>query len=124
MSDVWVSQFELSEAIGDVGAVILCAQCGGRSCFIPRKPTGGLLLELLGRQRMAALCAEFGGMQIVVPNLRKAEPFKSRIVSRLEGGEKPDRIAEDLGVTTRYVRRLASQLKGVKRNMPRQHSLL
>lgn len=111
MSDVWVSQFELSEAIGDVGAVILCAQCGGRSCFIPRKPTG-FLLKLLGRQRMAALCTKFGGMQIVVPNQRRGEPFKGRILSRLEAGEKPDAIAEALGVTTRYVRRLKKQLCG------------
>ena len=111
MSDVWVSQFELSEAIGDVGAVILCAQCGGRSYFIPRKPTG-FLLELLGRQRMAAPCTEFGGVQIVVPNLRRGEPFKRRILSRLEAGEKPDAIAEALGVTTRYVRRLKKQLCG------------
>ena len=99
MSDVWVSQFELSEAIGDVGAVILCAQCGGRSYFIPRKPTG-FLLELLGRQRMAALCTEFGGMQIVVPNLRRGEPFKGRILSRLEAGEKADAIAEAAGADT------------------------
>ena len=92
MSDVWVSQFELSEAIGDVGAVILCAQCGGRSYFFPRKRTG-ILLERLGRQRMAALCTEFRAMQIVVPNLPRGEPIKRRILSRLESGEKPDAIA-------------------------------
>ena len=111
MSETWVSREELVEVMGDIGAVILCAQCGGRSCFIPRKPTG-FLLELLGRQRMAPLCTKFGGMQIVVPNLRRGEPFKGRILSRLEAGEKPDAIAEALGVTTRYVRRLKKQLCG------------
>jgi hypothetical protein len=51
-------------------------------------------------------------MQIVVPNLRRGEPLKGRILSRLEAGEKPDAIAEALGVTTRYVRRLKKQLCG------------
>ena len=122
MSDVWVGQLELADVIGDVGVVILCAQYGGRSCYIPRRPRG-LLLELLGRQRMEALCSKFGGMQIVVPNLCRGEPFKKRILSSLEAGEKPDAIAEALGVTTRYVRRLKKQLRE-KPEPQRQYRLL
>ena len=47
MSETWVSREELVEVMGDVGAVILCAQCGGRKCFVPLK-AGGFLLDLLG----------------------------------------------------------------------------
>ena len=122
MSDVWVSHADLAEAIGETGSVILCAQCGGRSLYIPRKPTG-YLLALLGPQRMAALCGEFGGMQIVVPNLRRGEPFKSQIIARLEAGEKPDSRAGAIGVTTRYVRRLASQIRANPEG-PQQYRLL
>lgn len=121
MSEVWVSRTELADAVGEIGAVILCASCGGRSFFIPRKPVG-YLLELLGSERMDQLCAEFGGMQVVIPNIRKGEPFKPQIIARLKRGEKPDHIAESLGVTTRYVRRLASRLRG--NELPRQYSLL
>lgn len=111
MSETWVSREELVEVMGDVGAVILCAQCGGRACFVPLKAEG-FLLDLLGPRRAELLCAAFGGMHIVVPNLRRGEPFKERILSRLEAGEKADAIAEALGVTTRYVRRLKKRLCG------------
>ena len=110
MSETWVSREELVEIMGDVGAVILCAQCGGRACFVPLKPEG-LLLDLLGDRRAGLLCSAFGGMHIVVPNLRRGEPFKDRILSRLAAGEKPEAVAEALGVTTRYVRRLKKQLR-------------
>ena len=122
VSEVWVSHDELAEAVGETGAVILCAARGGRSLFIPKKPCG-YLLELLGSQRMGYLCAVFGGMQVVVPNLRRGEPFKDRILSRLEAGEKPDAIAQALGVTTRYVRRLKKQLRGIPEPQ-RQYRLL
>lgn len=110
MSETWVSREELVEVMGDVGAIILCAQYGGRACFVPFKPEG-FLLDLLGARRAELLCTAFGGMHIVVPNLRRGEPFKDRILSRLEAGENPDAIAEALGVTTRYVRRLKKQLR-------------
>lgn len=110
MSETWGSREDLVEVMGDVGAVILCAQCGGRKCFVPLK-AGGFLLDLLGPRRAELLCSAFGGMHIIVPNLRRGGPFKERIISRLEAGEKPDAIAEALSVTTRYVRRLKKQLR-------------
>ena len=78
MSETWVSREELVEVMGDVGAIILCAQYGGRACFVPFKPEG-FLLDLLGARRAELLCTAFGGMHIVVPNLRRGN--RSRTAS-------------------------------------------
>ena len=52
-----------------------------------------------------------GGLRVTLPNRRKGEPFKDRIVRMLETGKSPGRIALELGVTERYVRILARQVK-------------
>ena len=69
------------------------------------------LRAVLGMKRMERLCAAFGGLRVTLPNRRKGEPFKDRIVRMLETGKSPGRIALELGVTERYVRILARQVK-------------
>ena len=109
MSEVWISCAELEETIGKAGASLLCAAVGGASMFIPRAPVkGAYLTALLGEERMGRLCAGF--VRIVVPN-RRREPYKARIVRMLEAGKSPVAIALELGVTERYVRILARQVK-------------
>ena len=93
MGELWVSHDELVDAIGDDGADLLCRAVGGVSTYIPRKPVAGSPLSaVLGMKR-------------------KGEPFKDRIVRMLETGKSPGRIALELGVTERYVRILARQVK-------------
>ncbi len=112
MSETWVSREELAEAIGDDGADLLCRAVGGVSTYIPRKPVAGSPLSaVIGPERMERLCAAFGGLRVTLPNRRKGEPFKDRIVRMLETGKSPGRIALELGVTERYVRILARQVK-------------
>ena len=82
------------------------------STYIPRKPVAGSPLSaVLGMERMERLCAAFGGLRVTLPNRRKGEPFKDRIVRMLENGKSPGRIALELGVTERYVRILARQVR-------------
>lgn len=112
MGELWVSHDELAEAIGDDGADLLCRAVGGVSTYIPRKPVAGSPLSaVIGPERMEKLCAAFGGLRVTLPNRRKGEPFKDRIVRMLETGKSPGRIALELGVTERYVRILARQVK-------------
>ena len=100
MGELWVSHDELVDAIGDDGADLLCRAVGGVSTYIPRKPVAGSPLSaVLGMKRMERLCAAFGGLRVTLPNRRKGEPFKDRIVRMLENG------------TERYVRILARQIK-------------
>lgn len=85
---------------------------GGVSTYIPRKPVAGSPLSaVLGMERMERLCAAFGGLRVTFPNRRKGEPFKDRIVRMLSSGKSPGNIALELGVTERYVRILARQVK-------------
>lgn len=111
MSEVWVSYPELVDVLGDAGANLLCAAVGGASMPIPRAPVQGTYLSaLLGMERMGRLCAEFGGLRIVVPN-RRREPYKARIIRMLDAGTSPGSIALELGVTERYVRIVAQRAK-------------
>ena len=85
MGELWVSHDELVDAIGDDGADLLCRAVGGVSTYIPRKPVAGSPLSaVLGMKRMERLCAAFGGLRVTLPNRRKGEPFKDRIVRMLE----------------------------------------
>ncbi|WP_347289069.1 RNA helicase [Bilophila wadsworthia] len=112
MGELWVSHDELVDAIGDDGADLLCRAVGGVSTYIPRKPVAGSPISaVLGMKRMERLCAAFGGLRVTLPNRRKGEPFKDRIVRMLETGKSPGNIALELGVTERYVRILARQVK-------------
>ena len=112
MGELWESHDELVDAIGDDGADLLCRAVGGVSTYIPRKPVAGSPISaVLGMKRMERLCAAFGGLRVTLPNRRKGEPFKDRIVRMLSSGKSPGNIALELGVTERYVRILARQVK-------------
>ena len=111
MSETWVSREELAEAIGDDGADLLCRPWAGYPRTFPQAVAGSPLPTVIGPERMERLCAAFGGLRVTLPNRRKGEPFKDRIVRMLETGKSPGRIALELGVTERYVRILARQVK-------------
>ena len=96
MGELWVSHDELVDAIGDDGADLLCRAVGGVSTYIPRKPVAGSPLSaVLGMKRMERLCAAFGGLRVTLPNRRKGEPFKDRIVRMLETGKYRPRTGRD-----------------------------
>lgn len=63
------------------------------------------------RGEIAVLGPNVEVLRVTLPNRRKGEPFKDRIVRMLETGKSPGRIALELGVTERYVRILARQVK-------------
>ena len=111
MSDEWISHADLVEAVGEPAALVLCACRGGQSLYIPHAPEGCALSAMLGQDAAERLCAVWGGLNVIVPNLRRGGPLKPEILARLERGERPGPIAEDLRVTIRYVRHLARQMR-------------
>lgn len=108
MAETWISREELAEIIGRDGATLLCRTCGGVPLYVPVKVNMSCRLgRILPPHLMAALVDAYGGLTISVPN-GKFCPHKSTILRRLAKGEAHAAIALEVGVTERYVRRLAS----------------
>lgn len=126
MAETWVSYPELSDIIGADAARALCACRGGVPFYVPRRDAAGAsalwLARIVGQRALAALCGEYGGMYIAVPNGRRAEPYKRKALSLLERGRSQRDVALELGLTERYVRRLARECR-IAASAPRQCGL-
>lgn len=126
MAEIWVSYPELSDLIGADAARALCACLGGVPVYVPRKAADAAsartLARIVGPRALDALCAAYGGAHIAVPNGRRAEPLKRRALAMLEAGRSRRDIALELGLTERYVRQLARQLRNAA-DTPRQCTL-
>ena len=121
MAENWISRPELEEIIGREAANALCRAGGGVPLHVPYSPDPTSWLgRLLGPGPLAALCAEYGGMRSTVPNGRRPETHKRAVIRLLEAGHSHSSIALELGVTERYVRMLAAQVRGTSA----QYSLL
>lgn len=62
----------------------------GSPCTFPMRPEGCALSAMLGQDAAERLCAVWGGLNVIVPNLRRGGPLKPEILARLERGERPD----------------------------------
>jgi hypothetical protein len=115
MGGIWISMPELEEAIGTEAARMLCRHRGGVPFYVPHGAyPENALARMLGVGNMARLCAAFRQQYIIVPNGRKAEPHKSKIMDLLGRGRSPADIALETGVTERYVRMLAASAPKTK----------
>lgn len=118
MAETWISRPELEDIIGRDAAATLCRCRGGIGTYVPRKPDADSLLgRIIGLGPLRALSAMYGGENITVPNGRRAEPFKGRILALLEAGRTCSAIALELGVTERHVRELASRVRPRSRQL-------
>ena len=115
MAETWISLAELKMIIGDDAAGTLTLIRGGVSFYLPQQEDiTNSLAGLIGLPAMAALCREFGGRYITVPNGKKPEPHKGAVITMLEGGSSHRDIAGKLGVTERYVRIVARYMPRAK----------
>lgn len=121
MAETWVSRPELEDLIGRNAAEVLCRCHGGVPVYVPVKVDADSALgRIIGIGPLRVLSSLYGGESITVPNGRRTEPFKGRILALLEEGHSCAAIALELGVTDRHVRELASRA----RPRARQLSLL
>lgn len=111
MAELWVSYPELERAIGHDAAQTLCRVHGGVPVYVPYPDARGTGLEkIIGPGPTRALASFYGGGYITVPNHRRQEPLKPRVVAGIEAKRHYRDIALEVGVTERYVRSIARQM--------------
>lgn len=110
-----VSQAELESVLGRDAARALTLCLGGTPVYVPRKPQPGHeLARIVGERGLLALCAEYGGMKLELPNGRNPEPRKAAVLEALARGMSLREAALACGVTRRYVCMLAGSLPRVR----------
>lgn len=101
---------EVAEVLGPWEAQRLAAlwpQCGRRSwrrmAYIPgtRLNPESRLVQILGPDKAARMCEEFGNMILELPvNAARLVAFRRReVIRRAQRGHSPERIAADTGLT-------------------------
>jgi DNA-binding NarL/FixJ family response regulator len=111
---MWVSYPELVSILGDDMALVLTRGKGGIKFYVPRQASPDhWLAKLVGVDGMEALCAAYPGEDIVVPNGRR-EHCKAKVLQLLDEGLTKAEIAEQCGVTDRYVYIVSSATAGAK----------
>lgn len=104
----------VQSALGASAVKTLTESCGGKRLDIPRRVTDHLI-ALVGQDIAAVLVAQFCGLTVDVPSwgnvdrMMRARQLKEAVVfSNLSANE----IAHRHGVTSMWVRKLRTQLKG------------
>lgn len=118
----WPSSLRsIAKSIGVDGALLLSERIGGLEYYIPHHSTDNHPLALLlGPERFRLLRQSHGGKRLAIPRDVNAHLSKGKILSLLEQGWHPRKIARECGVTQRYVRRVSELMP--KRSDPRQTS--
>ncbi|NDV27735.1 RNA helicase [Desulfovibrio sp. JC010] len=108
---------ELAATIGREPALVLAEEIGGVSKYIPTKATASHeLAKLVGVERMAVLCEVYGGVHLTIPrgvNLDPAKPQIKELLGKMSGRK----IAQKLGVSERYVRKVANEAPKPQQSM-------
>lgn len=111
---MWVSMPELENILGRDMARTLSRYRGGLETYVPvRADAGHALAKILGLRGMEALCAEFRGQSITIPNGRN-EPQKGNVLKLLAEGRTKSSIALECGVSENYVYKLSGLVSGQK----------
>lgn len=101
---------DVAAVIGPESTLELARRCGGVPYHIPKTAHAGHpFAPIIGMAAMAKLCKVYGGDRLTLPRgcfLDPARPHVERMVA--EGGQSRRTIALALGVTERYVRKVAN----------------
>lgn len=110
MASIWVSLVSLQSLLGAEPANTLCTVYAGRRIYIPAEP-GQALVDILGDCAWT-LCAEYRGMEIMLPTATiQQQTKKERIVRLLEQGLSYSEIVAEVGCTERHVAGIASAVR-------------
>lgn len=118
MSERWVSFPELESVIGRADAEALCRAYGGVAKYLSRQPDAAHpFAPIIGMTKLQILADYAGGWHLALPNLRRPEAQKNRILDLLDRGEPHEQIALDCGVSERWVRTLVARRREVQVQM-------
>ncbi len=113
---------EIADLIGLGEALTLAAELGGRSVYCPLSAdqAGGIgarLVELIGTDKAAAFCAQYGGGEIVIPTGRSVR-LTAEVARLTEADYSAARAARALGVTERTVWRHRARIRDDEPALP------
>ena len=115
MSEIWASFPDLEDCIGKEKAEELCKKFGGYGAYLPPRPRKThTFAPIIGLPALIKLAGRFGGYHVALPNLRRPAPAKFKIWELLEKGLKHRVIAEECGVSERYVRNVAAKKRSTE----------
>lgn len=108
-TDTWPRGLrEIAGIVGPRSALELADAYGGVPIYIPKQPTPGhVFAPLLEATVFAEVCTAYGGTWLTIPRGTHLDLKRTRVESLL-GSMSHRRIALEVGVTERYVRKLAN----------------
>ena len=116
MSERWVSLPELASVIGKDAAETLCRAWGGMPKYLPHNPgPNHHWAPIIGMTALTRLAAYAGGWHVSLPNLRRPEDQKPRIMAMLEAGCPVPKIAAECLVSERWVRTIKAEQRQIQR---------
>lgn len=102
------SLVDLAEALGLRIALVFMREFGGREIRIPKKPAADHpILLALGEDDGRALCHYLADQTIYVPHCQ-ATGRRRAVLDMIAAGKTQGRIARDLRLSERHVRRIAN----------------
>lgn len=109
---LWVTYDNLSAVVGSEAAINLARARGGLDVWVPEtlEKTHDLV-KIMGTHAAKKLCNAYGGSEITVSSRRKKESRQREVRDLIEKGHSATHIAMTLGITIRYVRYLAAQVR-------------
>ncbi|MGE4529245.1 MAG: hypothetical protein AB7D00_12830 [Rhodospirillaceae bacterium] len=104
---------QIARIIGPRKAIVLAEALGGVETYIPKAPgSDHPLARLVGHEAALALAAVYGGLTVVIPRGVYRNLKKAAIMDAPPGSRRQTALA--LGVTQRYVRKVANAAKAAE----------
>lgn len=114
MTSGQASYRQLERLIGEPAATRLLRAFGGmEGIYIPRRPNPEhRFVPVIGQERFARIVESFAGVRLELPKKPDRATKKVAIMEAIQAGAATaETIARDHDVTTRYVRKLRSELR-------------
>jgi hypothetical protein len=102
---------ELAAVIGMPGAKAVCSMWGGTRWYVSREPSIALI-ELIGEQMAARLCARFAGEELLLPVPDLAAARRGEVLRLHSEHLLCKEIAKRVGLTERRVRQIVFSSAG------------
>ena len=109
----WFNHEEGERVLGPEKSAKLFGTFGGRLLYVPQKPKAKhKIADAIGFIGMVALCKEYGQSWIELAQAKKTTKKDHVLALLMQGGKTARAIAEEVGVSRRYVTMVMTMVKG------------